>query len=150
MYIAEHTSKIIKLKTKPTVLDIVLIVVPLFFGLFFGLPSFVGGAILLFDGTLQAFLSGVFTMLVGGFFVLFGMAFVVSKRLVSCTFNKNSGKVSMKHQNMLFQSEIIEKRLDEIKMANFDETADSDGDLLYETKLTLRSGESISLCWSKN
>ena len=66
--------------------------------------------------------------------------------LISCCFDKNSGLVSLKRRNILFRSSIFQERLDNLEKAYVDQTIDSDSDKNNpETKLMLKSGQSISL-----
>lgn len=84
----------------------------------------------------------------GGIFMLAGtfafLCYTLPKVLVACTLNKHSGRASLKLENIFLQSEIIEDKLDNIKMAQIYETVRSEG-LNYDIHLILKSGESIYL-----
>lgn len=94
-------------------------------------------------------------MLIGGFLML-GVPLV--KELILCTFDENSDRLYLEYRNMLFQSDIREEKLDQIKTAKVDkitgsnEREDEDGNCVkttyvkrYDVKLVLKSGETIPL-----
>ncbi|NET31538.1 MAG: hypothetical protein F6K19_06000 [Cyanothece sp. SIO1E1] len=85
----------------------------------------------------------------GGVFMLCGggitLTFLLQKTPTLCVFDKASGRVFLKRQNMLFQSDTQEEKLDAIKMAQVNEITDTDGDTSYSTELVFKSGDPISL-----
>lgn len=80
-------------------------------------------------------LLGVVCSLVGGG-LIFG--FLFWKLPKSCLFDKNSDRVTLIRQNMLFQSDIREERIDAIKVAQIDSDENT-----YNIRLVLQSGDSI-------
>ncbi|MDJ0902144.1 MAG: hypothetical protein QNJ55_25415 [Xenococcus sp. MO_188.B8] len=82
------------------------------------------------------------SMLVGGCTALY---FLLYKQIILYVFDKNSGKLYFKLQNLLFQSDVREEKLDAIKQVLVvHEKTDSGGDK-FHLKLVLNSGESITL-----
>ena len=79
--------------------------------------------------------------MVGGGIILSALMWKIK---TSCVFDKGSGRMYLKQQN-IFQSEMREQMLHEIKEARVIEGTDSDGDKTYATKLLLRAGEDIPL-----
>ena len=92
--------------------------------------------------------------ILGSIFMLFGGGFILLilqlKWPTSCLFSKTTSKLSVKYQNILFQSYTIEENLASIAEVEVDGDTDEDGIKSYTTNLVLRSGKSISLGSSKS
>ena len=82
------------------------------------------------------------SMLVG---VCTALYFLLYKQIILYIFDKNSGKLYLKRQNLLFKSYVREEKLDAIKQVLVvHETTDGGGEK-FHLKLVLNSGKSISL-----
>lgn len=90
-----------------------------------------------------------FPYLLGGIFMLFSggitFTFLLYKKPILCLFDKSSGQLYVKFENMLSQSYVVEERLSDIIRVEVDESIDSDGDKTYRTELVLKFGKSIYL-----
>jgi hypothetical protein len=85
----------------------------------------------------------------GGIFTLVGGGIILSSLMLkletSCIFDKGLGRMYLNRQNILKKEETREYMLHEIKEAIVVEGTDKEGDIVYNTKLILSSGEQITL-----
>ena len=88
--------------------------------------------------------------LVGVGFIIFGVFSLFIKSLIPCTFDKSSGQLYLEYQNILFQSDIREESLDDIKIIKVDEATSDRGKKIYNAKIILKSGALLSLGLVKN
>ena len=95
------------------------------------------------DHSWFVYLSGGVLMLTGAGSTLYKLS---AKSPILCIFNKNSDMVHLKRQNLLFESDSREERLDAIRVAR----VESDSEYTLSTELLLKSGAQISLGSSRN
>ncbi|MBT9311666.1 hypothetical protein [Leptothoe kymatousa] len=82
---------------------------------------------------------------IGGLFSAIGIADLLTKQIKTCTFDKESGKLSLTRQNILRQATIREEKLDEINTITVKERTDNKGKTNYSTKIILHSDNVIQL-----
>ncbi|WP_299484647.1 hypothetical protein [Acaryochloris sp. IP29b_bin.137] len=83
--------------------------------------------------------------LVGFAITTLGIWSVFSKKLTSFTFDKSSGKLYLDYHNSLFQLDVREERLDDIKKFDVEKTINDEGKKNYSVNILLNTGELISL-----
>ena len=143
MQIVEHTSQILRLRAKRGLYSSFGIGTILLFSLTFSLFGLVA---LVFGDPPADLLGGIFMLAGGAIFLGFGLP----KQIVSCIFDKTYNQASLKRENVFLQSTTTEEKLDNIKMAQIDESFDSDDGYNYNINLILKSGKSIYLGTFKN